>query len=191
VLHAPFPLAYATEPFRGCVRSKPRKVRRSLLHGMVGQTLPSVNARRCCANSSFRIVPQLRSSCHRSSSARVIKEMPSRRPARWMRYGCARESPLNNIDTTSVSIMAAFTALGWRFRGAIRAASRRTHRPIRPRRTDARARHQSPSRNLHLGVPPDPQAALLQECPCGFWWCPSPLFQHTNPSGREWPRLEN
>ena len=46
----------------------------------------------------------------RSHRANVMKDIPRRWSVRGSRKSGARESPLNNIDTTSVSTMAAFIA---------------------------------------------------------------------------------
>src|SRR5258707_871468 len=50
-----------------------------------------------------------------------MKGIPIKRPVTWIRYRCARESPLNSIDTTSVSMIAAFIwdKLNRRLPGAI------------------------------------------------------------------------
>jgi len=88
---------------------------------------------------------QFRSSDQRSNSANVIKEIPSSRPAMWTRYASARVSPLNSIDTTSVSTTAAFTA-GWRDGfplDATREGLRRIPLQIRLRATTLRAELQS------------------------------------------------
>ena len=65
--------------------------------------------------------------------ASVINEIPSNRPVMWGRYAWARVSPLNSIETTSVSTMAAFI-VGWLVRfllDATRADLRRIPLPTR------------------------------------------------------------
>src|ERR1019366_2584888 len=86
-------------------------------------------------------LPQSRSSGQRSNSASVMKEIPSNRPVMWGWKATARVSPLNSIDTTSVSTMAAFIA-GWRdgyLLDATRAGWRRSPPPIRLRATALQA----------------------------------------------------
>src|SRR5260370_12505744 len=83
----------------------------------------------------FSLGLQPRSSDQCSSSASVINEIPSNLPVTWTRYASALVSPLNSIDTTSVSTMAAPIANDRRQlpHGAIDATYRRTLRRTHPR----------------------------------------------------------
>ena len=105
---------------------------------LAGKTVYRV---RCCANSSLRPWPQFRSSDQRSSSASVMKEIPSSRPVMWGRQASTRVSPLKSIDTMSVSTIAAFIAGRWDefLRYATRGGARKTPPPIRPQVTAPRA----------------------------------------------------
>ena len=88
------------------------------------------------------------------NSARLINEMPSRRPVMWFRYRSARESPLKSIDTTSVSMIAAFIekGLGRSLPGAMPGAWPRTHRPTHLRLMDAQVESRTPSQGRLLGM---------------------------------------
>jgi len=105
---------------------------------------------RCWANSALRNAAQLRSSGPTAPAPpRTHKrDAEERRPLMWPRYRRARESPLKSIDTTSVSMIAAFIEKGlgaepsWRH-GAKH--GRESRRPTHLRWMDAQAEYQTPS----------------------------------------------